>query len=136
MAWITPKTTWVGTDPFTAADWLRIVGNVEYLATAMSIPFTPYTSVTDGETLITSKQRNDVTDMIETLYATLYSSWNRGYVMPRVDYGSAWNSKDLNIIEALIRNLKRQLDGELSSKVDYYCGKEIRCGETLSLGLL
>ena len=136
MAWITPKTTWVGTDPFTAADWLRIVGNVEYLATAMSIPFTPYTSVTDGETLITSKQRNDVTDMIETLYATLYSSWNRGYVMPRIDYGSAWNSKDLNIIEALIRNLKRQLDGELSSKVDYYCGKEIRCGETISLGLL
>ena len=136
MAWITPKTTWVGTDPFTAADWLRIVGNVEYLATAMSIPFTPYTSVTDGETLITSKQRNDVTDMIETLYATLYSSWNRGYVMPRIDYGSAWNSKDLNIIEALIRNLKRQLDGELSSKVDYYCGKEIRCGETVSLGLL
>ena len=136
MAWITPKTTWVGTDPFTAADWLRIVGNVEYLATAMSIPFTPYTSVTDGETLITSKQRNDVTDMIETLYATLYSSWNRGFVMPRIDYGSAWNSKDLNIIEALIRNLKRQLDGELSSKVDYYCGKEIRCGETISLGLL
>ena len=136
MAWITPKTTWVGTDPFTAADWLRIVGNVEYLATAMSIPFTPYTSVTNGETLITSKQRNDVTDMIETLYATLYSSWNRGFVMPRIDYGSAWNSKDLNIIEALIRNLKRQLDGELSSKVDYYCGKEIRCGETVSLGLL
>ena len=136
MAWITPKTTWVGTDPFTAADWLRIVGNVEYLATAMSIPFTPYTSVTNGETLITSKQRNDVTDMIETLYATLYSSWNRGFVMPRIDYGSAWNSKDLNIIEALIRNLKRQLDGELSSKVDYYCGKEIRCGETISLGLL
>ena len=136
MAWITPKTTWVGTDPFTATDWLRIVGNVEYLATAMSIPFTPYTSVTDGETMITSKQRNDVTDMIETLYATLYSSWNRGYVMPRIDYGSAWNSKDLNIIEALIRNLKRQLDGELSSKVDYYCGKEIRCGETVSLGLL
>lgn len=136
MAWITPKTTWVGTDPFTATDWLRIVGNVEYLATAMSIPFTPYTSVTDGETLITSKQRNDVTDMIETLYATLYSSWNRGFVMPRIDYGSAWNSKDLNIIEALIRNLKRQLDGELSSKVDYYCGKEIRCGDTVSLGLL
>lgn len=136
MAWITPKTTWVGTEPFTAADWLRIVGNVEYLATAMSIPFTPYTSVTDGETLITSKQRNDVTDMIETLYATLYASWNRGFVMPRIDYGSAWNSKDLNIIEALIRNLKRQLDGELSSKVDYYCGKEIRCGETISLGLL
>ena len=136
MAWITPKTTWVGTDPFTAADWLRIVGNVEYLATAMSIPFTPYTSVTDGETLITSKQRNDVTDTIETLYATLYASWNRGFVMPRIDYGSAWNSKDLNIIEALIRNLKRQLDGELSSKVDYYCGKEIRCGETISLGLL
>lgn len=136
MAWITPKTTWVGTDPFTAADWLRIVGNVEYLATAMSIPFTPYTSVTDGETMITSKQRNDVTDMIETLYATLYASWNRGFVMPRIDYGSAWNSKDLNIIEALIRNLKRQLDGELSSKVDYYCGKEIRCGETVSLGLL
>lgn len=136
MAWITPKTTWAGTDPFTAADWLRIVGNVEYLATAMSIPFTPYTSVTDGETLITSKQRNDVTDMIETLYTTLYASWNRGYVVPRIDYGSAWNSKDLNIIEALIRNLKRQLDGELSSKVDYYCGKEIRCGETISLGLL
>ena len=136
MAWITPKTTWVGTDPFTAADWLRIVGNVEYLATAMSIPFTPYTSVTNGETLITSKQRNDVTDMIETLYATLYSSWNRGFVMPRIDYGSAWNSKDLNIIEALIRNLKRQVDGELSNKVKYYAGNEIKCNDTISNGLL
>ena len=138
MAWITPKTTWVGTDPFTAADWLRIVGNVEYLATAMSIPFTPYTSVTDGETLITSKQRNDVTDMIETLYATLYSSWNRGFVMPRVDYGSAWNSKDLNNIENTLLYLKKQIDGDISGNATLYAGDEFTCrwGENISLGLL
>ena len=136
MAWTTPKTTWVGTDPFTAADWLRIVGNLEYLADEMSIAYTPFTSVTDGETLLTSADRNVVTDLLETMYLQLSSSWNRGYVLPRVDYGSAWNSRDLNIIEALIRNLKRQIDGELSSKVDYYCGEEIKCGDTISLGLL
>ena len=136
MAWTTPKTTWVGTDPFTAADWLRIVGNLEYLADEMSIAYTPFTSVTDGETLLTSADRNVVTDLLETMYLQLSSSWNRGYVLPRVDYGSAWNSRDLNIIEALIRNLKRQIDGELSSKVDYYCGEEIKCGDTISLVLL
>lgn len=136
MAWITPKTDWKGTDTFNASDWLRIVGNVKYIADSLSVAYTPFTSVTDGQTLLTSKNRNDVTEMIETLYANLSSSWNRGYVVPRVDYGSTWNSKDLNIIEALLRNLKRQIDGELSSKVDYYCGDEIKCGETLSGDLL
>ena len=136
MAWITPKTDWVGTDTFNASDWLRIVGNVKYIADELSVAYTPFTSVTDGQTLLTSKNRNDVTEMIETLYAKLSSSWNRGYVVPRVDYGSTWNSRDLNIIEALLRNLKRQIDGELSSKVDYYSGDEIKCGETISHDLL
>ena len=93
MAWITPKTDWVGTDTFNASDWLRIVGNVKYIADSLSIAYTPFTSVTDGQTLLTSKNRNDVTDMIEKLYSALYSSWNRGYVVPRVDYGSTWNSR-------------------------------------------
>lgn len=136
MAWTTPKTDWKGTDTFNASDWLRIVNNVKYLADELEIAYTPFTSVTDGVTLLTSKNRNDVTNKIEEIYAYLSSSWNRGYVVPRVDYGSAWNSKDLNYIEALIRNLKRQIDGELSKKVDYYCGEEIKCGENISLGLL
>ena len=136
MAWITPKTDWKGTDTFNASDWLRIVGNVKYIADSLSVAYTPFTSVTDGQTLLTSENRNDVTEMIETLYAKLSSSWNRGYVVPRVDYGSTWNSKDLNIIEALIRNLKRQVDGELSNKVKYYAGNEIKCGDTISSGLL
>ena len=136
MAWITPKTDWKGTDTFNASDWLRIVGNVKYIADSLSVAYTPFTSVTDGQTLLTSENRNDVTEMIETLYAKLSSSWNRGYVVPRVDYGSTWNSKDLNIIEALIRNLKRQIDGELSNKVKYYAGNEIKCNDTISSGLL
>ena len=136
MAWITPKTDWKGTDTFNASDWLRIVGNVKYIADSLSVAYTPFTSVTDGQTLLTSENRNDVTKMIETLYANLSSSWNRGYVVPRVDYGSTWNSKDLNIIEALIRNLKRQIDGELSNKVKYYAGNEIKCNDTISSGLL
>ena len=136
MAWITPKTDWKGTDTFNASDWLRIVGNVKYIADSLSVAYTPFTSVTDGQTLLTSENRNDVTKMIETLYANLSSSWNRGYVVPRVDYGSSWNSKDLNIIEALIRNLKRQIDGELSNKVKYYAGNEIKCNDTISSGLL
>ena len=136
MAWITPKTDWKGTDTFNASDWLRIVGNVKYIADSLSVAYTPFTSVTDGQTLLTSENRNDVTEMIETLYAELSSSWNRGYVVPRVDYGSTWNSKDLNIIEALIRNLKRQVDGELSNKVKYYAGNEIKCNDTISSGLL
>lgn len=136
MAWITPKTDWKGTDTFNASDWLRIVGNVKYIADELSLAYTPFTSVVDGQTLLTSENRNDVTEMIETLYAKLSSSWNRGYVVPRVDYGSTWNSKDLNIIEALIRNLKRQIDGELSNKVKYYAGNEIKCNDTISNGLL
>ena len=136
MAWVTPKTDWKGTDTFNASDWLRIVGNVKYIADSLSVAYTPFTSVTDGQTLLTSKNRNDVTEMIEKLYAELSSSWNRGYVVPRIDYGSTWNSKDLNIIEALLRNLKRQIDGELSSKVDYYTGDELKSGETISSGLL
>lgn len=136
MAWITPKTDWKGTDTFNASDWLRIVGNVKYIADSLSVAYTPFTSVTDGQTLLTSENRNDVTEMIEKLYAELSSSWNRGYVAPRVDYGSTWNSRDLNIIEALLRNLKRQIDGELSSKVDYYCGEELKSGEVISSDLL
>ena len=136
MAWITPKTDWKGTDTFNASDWLRIVGNVKYIADELSLTYTPYTSVTDGSTLLTAKDRNDVTEMIEKLYSKLSSSWNRGYVVPRVDYGSTWNSKDLNIIESLILNLQRQIDGELTKKVEYFAGNEIVCGDTISCGLL
>ena len=136
MAWITPKTDWKGTDTFNASDWLRIVGNVKYIADSLSVAYTPFTSVTDGSTLLTAKDRNDVTEMIEKLYSKLSSSWNRGYVVPRVDYGSAWNSKDLNIIEDLLLKMKEQIDGTLTSTVIYYAGEEIFCGDTISLGLL
>lgn len=138
MAWITPKTDWNGTDTFNASDWLRIVGNVKYIADSLSVAYTPFVSVTDGQTLLTSKNRNDVTEMIEKLYAELSSSWNRGYVVPRVDYGSAWNSKDLNIIESLLRDMKKQIDGELPKAVVHYAGNEIYSswGGEISIGLL
>ena len=136
MAWITPKTDWVGTDTFNASDWLRIVGNVKYIADALSIAYTPFTSVTDGQTLLTSKNRNDVTDMIEKLYAALYSSWNRAYVLPRIDYGSTWNSRDLNNIESAIRDMRLQIEGYLKPTVYYYTGDELNCGEAISIGLL
>lgn len=136
MAWTTPKTDWKGTDYFTAADWLRIVGNVKYIADALSLTYTPYTAVTDGQTLLTSSNRNAVTNMLEQIYATLFASWNRGYVFPRIDYGSTWNSKDLNNIESMIRDLKKQLDGELTNEVTYYADDEIYCGDSISVGLL
>lgn len=136
MAWTTPKTNWVGTDTFNASDWLRIVGNVKYIADALSVAYTPFTSVTDGETLLTSKNRNDVTDMLETLYVTLSASWERGYVAPRTDYGSTWNSRDLNIIENMLLNMKKQIDGALTSTVIYYADDEIICGDPFSVGLL
>lgn len=133
--WTTPKTDWQGSDYFMAADWLRIVGNVEYIADSLGIAYTPFTAVTDGQTLLTSQDRNNVTDMLETLYIALNASWNRGYVAPRVSYGSAWNSKDLNIIENMLLSMKGQLDGELSDKVEYYTD-EIFCGDSISVGLL
>ena len=133
--WTTPKTDWQGSDYFTAADWLRIVGNVEYIADSMEIAYTPFTTVTDGQTLLTASQHNDVTEMLDTLYVALNASWNRGYVAPRVSYGSAWNSKDLNIIENMLLSMKKQLDGELSDKVEHYTD-EIFCGDTISVGLL
>lgn len=133
--WTTPKTDWQGSDYFMAADWLRIVGNVEYIADSLGIAYTPFTAVTDGQTLLTSQDRNNVTDMLETLCIALNASWNRGYVLPRTDYGSAWNSKDLNIIENMLLSMKEQLDGELSDKVEYYTD-EIFCGDSISVGLL
>lgn len=136
MAWTTPKTNWVGTDTFNASDWLRIVGNVKYIADELSIAYTPFTSVTDGQTLLTSADRNVVTDMIETFYAELNSSWNRGYVARRVDYGSTWNSRDLNIIESMLLSLKEQIDGQISGDVVNYTGEEISCGDKMSVGLL
>lgn len=133
--WTTPKTNWVGTDYFTATDWLRIVGNVEYIADDLGIAYTPYTVVSDGQTLLTASDRNTVTDMLETLYSALNASWERGYVAPRIDYGSPWNSRDLNIIENMLLNMKEQIDGTISNTVEYY-SDEIVCGDTISVGLL
>lgn len=133
--WTTPKTNWVGTDRFYAADWLRIVGNLEYITDALSIAYTPYMSVTDGDTLLTSADRNVVTDLIEEIYVTLGASWSREVVKRRVDYGQTWTSKDLNIIESTLLKFKEQLDGTLSGDVERY-GGEIACGDTFTIGLL
>lgn len=132
--WTTPKTDWQGTDYFEASDWLRIVGNVEYIADQLGLAYTPYTTVAAG-TLLTSTQRNEVTDMLNQIYTALNASWNRGFVEPRTDYGSAWNSRDLNIIEEMLLNAKEQIDGTISNEVEYY-SDEILCGDTISVGLL
>lgn len=136
MAWIPPKTDWKGTDYFTRTDWLRIVNNLKYIADSVGVAYTPYTSVVNGQTVLSSSDRNTVTDTIEKIYAKLNSSWNRSYVFPRKDYGSTWNSRDLNAIESLLLNLKEQIDGTLENKVLYYAGDEIICGDVLSVGLL
>ena len=135
MAWTTPKTNWQGTDYFTSVDWLRIVGNVDYIATQLSIAYTPLTTVSDGSTMLTASDRNAVTDMLDEIYIALGASWNRGYVSPRKDYGSAWNSKDLNNIEKFLSDAKEQIDGTLEGGVAYYPG-EVFCGEQISVGLL
>ena len=136
MAWTTPKTNWVGTDRFFASDWLRIVGNLKYIADDIGIAYTPYTSVTDGDTLLTSADRNVVTNMIETTYVAMHSTWSREIVSPRVDYGSAWTSKELNIIESTIENFKAQIDGDITENCDRYAGDQLVCGDKVSLGLL
>lgn len=134
--WTTPKTNWVGTDYFYAADWLRIVGNLEYITDALGIAYTPYTSVTDGDTLLTSADRNVVTELIEEIYAALHSTWSREVVKPRTDYGSTWTSKELNIIESTIENFKAQIDGDITENCGRYAGNEVVCGQAVSLGLL
>lgn len=134
--WTTPKTDWVGTDYFYASDWLRIVGNLEYITDALSIAYTPYKSVTDGSTLLTSADRNVVTDLIEKIYVTLNASWNREVVKPRTDYGSTWSSKELNIIEKTLEDFKKHIDGTLDDTVYIYSGQEVVCGDNVSVGLL
>lgn len=140
--WTTPKTNWVATDRFMASDWIRINNNVGYLNLffqymGYDIPFTPYTDVTDGVTLLTPTDRNNVTDALDEMYRVAGVSWNRGFVSPRVPYGSAWNDKDLNIIENLCLGLY-----ELSRHVPefepyvYYYSDEIYCGDVVSVGLL
>ena len=112
--WTTPKTNWVGTDSFHNYDWERIIGNTAYICEALSITCPTFAIAQTRRTLLTSKQRNQVTDTLNLIYATLHASWNRGYVAPRVDYGSAWNSKDLDNIENLLLNAKKQIDGALA----------------------
>lgn len=136
MAWTTPKTDWIGTDTFHASDWNRISMNIAYVADELGITYEPLV-VTDGVSVLRSNDCNEyVTDMLETLYTALNASWDRGYVAPRVDYGSAWNSRDLNIIEDMLLKMKAQLDGTLSDTVEYFAGDEIMCGDTISVGLL
>lgn len=134
--WTTPKTNWQPSDYFYAADWLRIVGNLEYITDALSIAYTPYTSVTDGDTLLTSADRNVVTDLIEEIYIAMSSTWSREVVKRRVDYGQTWTSKDLNIIEGTLLKFKEQLDGDITENCDRYTDYELSCGDKVSVGLL
>ena len=136
--WTTPKTDWQGTDSFSASDWLRISGNVEYIADAVSYSgFTPFTNVTDGQTLLTADDRNEIIFHLERmLHIKLYSSWNMGQVAERKSYGATWNSKELNIIEDMLLNMKKQIDGDISQNDFYRCGDELCCGDTISVGLL
>ena len=133
--WTTPKTDWQGSDYFTTSDWDRINNNIKYIADALGISYTTLGLVNKVSPLRASYCNSYVTDMLETLCTALNASWNRGYVAPRVDYGSAWNSRDLNIIEEMLLNMKAQLDGTLSNTVEYYTD-EIYCGDTISVGLL
>ena len=136
MSWTTPKTDWNGTEYFGSGDWIRITENLSILATAYSVSFTPHSAVTPFVTALTSADRNNITNTLEKVLNKAYASWNRGYVAPRIDFGSAWNSTDLNIIEDMMLNLKKQLDGEISGNDFYRCGEEVCCGETMSVGLL
>ena len=133
--WTTPKTNWEGTDTFGRVDYYRIAGNTEYVASELGISYTASAGVAQGYVL-TSKERNDITDTLNAIYDALYASWNRHYVLPRVDYGSAWNSKDLNGIEEFLLTAKEQIDGTINNNVEYFAGNETICGDTLSLGLL
>lgn len=133
--WTTPKTDWQSYDYFKASDWNRININIAYIADELGIEYEPLI-VVDGVTVLKASVCNEqVTDMLETLYIALNASWNRGYVAPRVSYGSAWNDKDLNIIESMLLSMKEQLDGTLSDTVEYYTD-EVYCGDTISAGLL
>lgn len=136
MAWTTPKTDWVGTDRFFASDWLRIVGNLKYITDSVGIAYTPFVSVTDGNTLLTSADRNVVTNLIEEIAVALHSTWSREVVKPRSDYGSTWGSRDLNIIEKTLEAFKDQIDGVIVENCDIYAGNELICGDNLSVGLL
>ena len=132
--WTTPKTNWVSTDTFSASDWLRIVGNLEYITDDLGIAYTPYDTVSDGD-VITSADRNVVTNLIEDIYISLHASWNREVVAPRVDYGSTWSSRELNIIEQTISDFKDHIDGTFNGNNIIYVG-ELICGDTFTVGLL
>lgn len=134
--WTTPKTDWQGFEQFHAGSWERITGNVEYITDALSLACPTFRVVVNNETMLTTSDRNAVTDTLNLIYATLKASWNRGYVAPRVSYGSAWNSKDLNNIEKFLLDAKAQIDGTLSGGAINYAGDEIICGDAISVGLL
>ena len=139
--WTTPKTNWVGTDRFYAADWFRITGNIQYLLTYTPsglISFLPRNDVENGKTPLTANDRNYIVETLDAIYDYFGSSWNKGYVKPKVDYGSAWNSADLNTIENLTLCLYKQAQGdpEYTSGYEYFAGDGIYANDSISTGLL
>ena len=135
--WRTPKTDWIGTDYFTETDWVRISENIAYVAEELEIEFTPQLDVSDGRTILSSADRNAVLTALEEVWAAVCASDNRRYVAPRIDYGSPWNSQDLNTIEDMTLIAKEiAIDHTRYNYVVNYAGDEIICGDTVSVGLL
>ena len=132
--WREPKTNWIGTDGFAYADMRRITGNAEVLSVKFDVPFTPYAEVIANGNYLTASDRNNITDFLESVYRSGSFTFNRGYVAPRVSYGSAWNSRDLNNIEKLMYDL--YYAQPYVDRTFNYAGDEIACGDTVSVGLL
>lgn len=97
MAWTTPKTSWVNGEYYNVADHMRIVGNIRYLSSLLSI--TPTVKAVDVTTVMTADYFNTIVTDIDAI--ALRVTWSAGLSVMRSYYtnGKVWSASDLNAIE-------------------------------------
>lgn len=77
MAWIEPKTDWVSTDFFNAADYNRIIGNITHLKALGDELFSGLSDLSLGEektylSLIYAREMNNIENTLESLNLETY----------------------------------------------------------------
>ena len=106
MAWIEPKTDWVGDDYVNATDYNRIIGNISYLKAFLDSLFANLTNVSLGEektvkSLLYAREINAIEQALATLNLETYN-FNIGDIKEYLPNTSTIDFVELNRIEGAI----------------------------------
>lgn len=104
MAWITPKTDWVGSDYFNLdPDYARIKGNIEYLIELSKTMYPEYQTPALTEASIdgypTVSFFNDVVEATQEILNRCYAPASAREMRLYEANGRGWNADELNVIE-------------------------------------